>query len=106
MYIPAIIMVYIVHRTAWPLSPHSRTTLVTGVLITTSLHPDSWWIVRPQLFFTCTVRFPHAKRGPHNKNPEDVPLNLVFFSAFEDLRQRTAGQTELESWVEDLRKLG
>ena len=53
--------------------------------------PDSMWIVRPQLFFTCTVRPPHAKRGPHNKNPEDIPLNLVFFSAFEDLRLRTTG---------------
>ena len=39
MYIPAIIMIYIVHRTAWPLSPHILTTLATGVLITTSLHP-------------------------------------------------------------------
>ena len=87
-------MVYIVHRTAWPLSPHICTTLVTGVLITTSLHPDSLWIVRPQLFFTCTVRPPHAKRGPHNKNPEDIPLNLVFFSAFEDLLLRTTGTME------------
>jgi hypothetical protein len=52
------------------------------------------WIVRPQLFFTCTVRPPHAIRGRHNKYAEDIPLNLVFFSAFEDLLLRTTGTME------------
>lgn len=52
------------------------------------------WIVRPQLFFTCTVRPPHATRGRHNKYAEDIPLNLVFFSAFEDLLLRTTGTME------------
>ena len=56
--------------------------------------PGSMWIVRPQLFFTCTVRPPHAKQGPYNKNPEDIPLTLVFFSAFEDLLLRTTGTEE------------
>ena len=56
--------------------------------------PDSMWIVRPQLFFTCTVRPPHAIRGRHNKYAEDIPLNLVFFSAFEDLLLRTTGTME------------
>ncbi len=32
-------MVYFVHRTVWQLSPPILTTLATGVLITTSLHP-------------------------------------------------------------------
>jgi hypothetical protein len=37
---------------------------------------------------------PHAKQGPYNKNPEDIPLTLVFFSAFEDLLLRTTGTEE------------
>ncbi len=56
--------------------------------------PDSMWIVRPQLFFTCTVRPPHATIGRHNKYAEDIALNLVFFSAFEVLRLRTTGTIE------------
>ncbi len=56
--------------------------------------PDSMWIVRPQLFFTCTVRPPHATRGRHNKYAEDIALNLVFVSVFEDLRLRTTGTME------------
>ena len=56
--------------------------------------PDSMWVVRPQLFFTCTVRPPHATRGRHNKYAEDIALNLVFFSAFEDLGLRTTGTME------------
>jgi hypothetical protein len=62
--------------------------------------PDSMWIVRPQLFFTCTVRPPHTTRGHHNKYAEDIALNLVVFSAFEDLLLRTLAQwsqTELGS---------
>ena len=52
------------------------------------------WVVRPQLFFTCTVRPPHATRGRHNTYAEDIALNLVFFSAFEDLGLRTTGTME------------
>ena len=52
------------------------------------------WIVRPQLFFTCTVRPPHATRGRHNMYAEDIPLKLVFFSAFEDLLLQTTGTME------------
>ena len=56
--------------------------------------PDSMWIVRPQLCFTRTVRPPHATRGRHNMNSEDIALNLVFFSAFEDLCLQTTGTME------------
>ena len=55
--------------------------------------PDSMWIVRPQLFFTCTVRPPHATRGRHNKYAEDIALNLVFFSAL-----RTFACEQLAQW--------
>ncbi len=73
MFIAAIIMVYIVHRTvtAWPLSPH---TLATGVLlISTSLHPllnqtaCELCAHSSSLHVLCAP--PHAKRGSHNKNP-------------------------------------
>ncbi len=91
MYIPAIIMIHIVLCLATiPPNPYYIGDLGTDYDVVVSIpNPDSMWIVRPQLFFqvTCTVRPPHANRGPHNKNPEDVPLNLVFFSAFEHLRQ-------------------
>ncbi len=90
-------MVYIVHRTAWPLSPHIRTTLATGVLITT-LHPLLTQIASGLCAHSSSSHVlcapPHAKRGPHNKNPADIPLNLLFFSAFEDLRLRTTGTME------------
>ena len=57
--------------------------------------PDSMWSVRPQLFFSCTLRPLHApKHDSYNSCPEEIPLDLVFFSAFEDLRLRTTGATE------------
>ena len=49
--------------------------------------PDSMWIVRPQLFFSCTLRPLNAnKRDCYNSCQENIPLDLVFFSACEDLR--------------------
>ena len=56
--------------------------------------PDSMWIVRPQLFFSCTLRPLNAAKDRYNRSPEDIPLDLVFFSAFEDLRLRTTGTME------------
>ena len=55
---------------------------------------DSMWIVCPQLFFTCTVRPPLATRGSQGKYADNIALNLVFFSAFEDLGLRTTGTME------------
>jgi hypothetical protein len=57
--------------------------------------PDSMWIVLPQLFFKCTLRPLNAtKHDSYFHCPEDIHLNMVFFSAFEDLRLRTTGAME------------
>jgi hypothetical protein len=53
--------------------------------------PDSMWFVRPQLFFHCTLRPIGARVGGRNRCDEDIPLDLIFFSPFEELRLRTAG---------------
>ncbi len=50
--------------------------------------------VRPQLFFHCTLRPTGTVAGRYNRSDEDIPLNLVFFSPFEDFRLRTAGIME------------
>ena len=46
------------------------------------------WYARPQLFFTCNVR-PKDGRPPSRANythgPDDIRLELVFFSTFESL---------------------
>jgi len=59
-------------------------------------HPDCMWIVRPRLFFHCTLRPIGARTvaGRWNRSDEDIQLDLVFFSAFEDLCLRTAGTME------------
>ena len=51
-------------------------------------------IVLPQLFFQCTVRPLQAKADNFGRCPEDIPLDLVFFSAFEDLRLQMTGTME------------
>jgi hypothetical protein len=56
--------------------------------------PDSMWIVRPQLFFSCTVRPLTARVDRYNNSPDDIPLDLVFFSAFEDLHLQFTGTME------------
>jgi hypothetical protein len=59
--------------------------------------PDSMWVVplvRPQLFFKCTLRPINATKGRHNHYSEDIDVDLVFFSAFEDLRLHTSGTME------------
>ncbi len=59
--------------------------------------PDSMWIVRQQLFFTgnCTLGpISTSKCDSYNRCPEDIPLDLIFFSGFEDLRLRTTGTME------------
>ena len=52
------------------------------------------WFVRPQLFFHCTLCPIGARVGVHNCCYEDIPIDLVFFSPFEELRLRTAGIME------------
>ena len=52
---------------------------------------DSMWFVCPQLFFHCTLCPIGARVGWHNCCYEDIPLDLVFFSPFEEL---TAGIME------------
>ncbi len=56
--------------------------------------PDSMWLVRPQLFFHCTLRPIGTSAGSFNRSNEDIPLDLVFFSPFEEPRLRTAGIME------------
>jgi hypothetical protein len=54
------------------------------------------WIVWPQLYFLCTLR-PLNAAVPvdrYNNSSEDIPLDLVFFSAFEDLLLRITGIME------------
>ncbi len=59
------------------------------------------WFVHLQLFFTCTVRPLNATRSSYNSYSVDMALDLVCFSAFEDLRLRTSGTMESN----DTRKL-
>ncbi len=49
--------------------------------------------MHPQLFFHCMLRSIGATVGSYNRCNEDIPLDLVFFSSFEELRLRL-----LESW--------
>jgi hypothetical protein len=52
-------------------------------------------IVHPQLFSTCSLRpLMNATAGPYNRSSEDIHLNLVFFSAYDDLRLRFSGTME------------
>jgi hypothetical protein len=53
--------------------------------------PDSVWIVRPQLFFQCTVHPLNAAKGSYNRYLDEITLDLVFFSPFEDLHLQTSG---------------
>jgi hypothetical protein len=52
------------------------------------------WFVRPQLFFHCTLRPIGTAADRVNRSDEDIPLDLVFFNPFEELRLRTAGIME------------
>ena len=56
--------------------------------------PDSVWIVRPQLYFQCTVRPLNAVKGRYNRYSDEITLDLVFFSPFEDLHLQTSGTME------------
>ncbi len=53
-------------------------------------NPDSMWFVCPQLFFHCTLRPIGAVTGCFNRSDEDIPLDLIFFSPFEELRLKAA----------------
>jgi hypothetical protein len=55
---------------------------------------DSMWVVRPQLFFKCTLRPINATKGRYNRYSEDIDVDLVFFSAFEDLCLHSSGTME------------
>jgi hypothetical protein len=52
------------------------------------------WIVQTQLYFSCTLRPLNAAVDRYNNSSEDITLDLVFFSAFEDLKA-----TESESFT-------
>jgi hypothetical protein len=57
-------------------------------------YQDSMWFMRPQLFFHCTLRPTGTVAGRYNSSDEDIQLDLVFFSPFEELCLRTAGIME------------
>ncbi len=52
------------------------------------------WFLCPQLFFHHTLRPIGARVGGSNRCDEDIPLDLIFFSPFEELRLKTAGIME------------
>ena len=96
-------MVHDVHRTAWPLSLHTRTTLATGILITTSLHPlltqtacglcahsssSHVLCAPPTQNKVPTTRIPKTFLSPWSSS---APLRIFFY----ELEQRS--QTELGS---------
>ncbi len=56
--------------------------------------PDNMWIVRPQLFFHCTVRPLQTRLDGYGRCPHDIPLALVFFSALEDQHLQMTGDME------------
>ena len=104
MYISFIYNSFIVHiacsDTICSLGIH--TTLQNAVMVTTYRRPfptqTAWtlWVVRPQLFFQCTLCPINAAKGLYNcsQDDSDIDLDLVFFSAFEDLRLHTSGTME------------
>ena len=58
---------------------------------------EDCWASRPQLFFTCHLcpkdgRKP--KTGKHKTGPDDIKVNLVFFSTFEELQLPIKGPME------------
>ena len=57
-------------------------------------YPYSMWIVSPQLFFSCTLRPLTARVDCYNHSPDDILLDMVFFSAFGDLHLCFSGTLE------------
>ncbi len=54
------------------------------------LFPANAWMK----FFHCTLRPIGTVAGSIKRSDEDIPLDLIFFSPFEELRLRTAGIME------------
>ena len=57
-------------------------------------YPYSMSIVSPQLFFSCTLRPLTARVDCYNHSPDDILLDMVFFSAFGDLHLCFSGTLE------------
>jgi hypothetical protein len=51
------------------------------------LVPANTWMK----FFHCTLRPIGTVAGSTNSSDEDIPLDLIFFGPFEELRLKTAG---------------
>jgi hypothetical protein len=49
---------------------------------------------RPDLIWHCTLHLIGTAAGRYNRSDEDIPLDLIFFRLFEELRFRTAGIME------------
>ncbi len=78
-----------------PPDPHYISDRDDGNDIAAALSdPDSMWIVRPQMFFSCTVRPLTSRVDRYNNPPDDIPLDLVFFSAFQVLHLQFTGTME------------
>jgi hypothetical protein len=54
------------------------------------LFPANAWMI----FFHCTLRPIGTVAGSFNRSDEDIPIDLIFFSPFEELHLRTAGIME------------
>ncbi len=74
--------------------PRDKTRTVWISSSVTKLYADSMWFVCPQLFFHCTLCPIGTVAGSYNCSTEDILLDLVFFSLFEELSLRTAGIME------------
>jgi hypothetical protein len=78
-----------------PPYPHYIGECGDGYYVASAIsEPDSMWVVCPQLFFKCTLRPINATKGRYNRSSEDIDVDLVFFSAFEDLLLHTSGTME------------
>jgi hypothetical protein len=72
----------------------SNVVWIGEMLASAISYSDSMWAVRPQPFFRCTLRPINTTKSRYNRYLEDIDVDLVFFSAFEDLRLHTPGTME------------
>ena len=63
-------------------------------IIPAMAHHYTQVLQRPDLIWHCTLRPIGTAAGCYNRSDEDIPLDLIFFSPFEELCLRTAGIIE------------
>ena len=92
---------YCLCRTVWQQSPLILTTLAIVMMVTTlqllylTLTVRGLFVLNCSFHVLCGSVCPLTARvDRYNNSPDDIPLDLVFFSAFEDLRLRITGTME------------